>query len=388
MASASTSISQHIDDILECPVCCENFTDPRSLPCIHTYCLKCIKGFCSTTKPGGKVACPLCRKTFVVPEEGLNALPKNFFIEKMLQAKHMAAEENQEQVCDVCESDEIDKGRKIRAEMFCADCMERLCGDCARVHSKSKATRSHKQIAVEEIAQGKLDEVFSNSSPSYCEKHRDQVLNIYCNNCNTAACVVCYIASHKEHQCSDINEIVAQFRKRMSEDSDELVNGLDKVRVMLSSVETQGNELTQQVKEAEVQIKLEAQKLRKLVDDHEKTLLRELEVKCQMTVKKLTNLSHDLTQQIAFMSSLKKYTDQLLERGTGCDIAREGSSLHGRTKELVNLEDLEECRSDMHTISVNFEPVHLPEDEKSNFVGAVNITTEPQGNFSAINVQF
>jgi len=32
-----------VTDDAECSICTEVFTDPRVLPCLHTYCLKCIK---------------------------------------------------------------------------------------------------------------------------------------------------------------------------------------------------------------------------------------------------------------------------------------------------------------------------------------------------------
>ena len=87
MASAETSIIKQLGDVTECPICCESFTDPRSLPCIHAYCLKCIESYGRNNQPGSTMPCLLCRKEFMVPEGGLGALPRNFFIEKLLSVK-------------------------------------------------------------------------------------------------------------------------------------------------------------------------------------------------------------------------------------------------------------------------------------------------------------
>ena len=54
--------AKQLDDITECPICTEVYTDPRSLPCVHTYCLKCLKTISKDKPPGDEVACPLCRK--------------------------------------------------------------------------------------------------------------------------------------------------------------------------------------------------------------------------------------------------------------------------------------------------------------------------------------
>ena len=34
-----------VGDVTECPICAEVIVDSKVLPCIHTFCLKCLKGF-------------------------------------------------------------------------------------------------------------------------------------------------------------------------------------------------------------------------------------------------------------------------------------------------------------------------------------------------------
>jgi len=72
------SIAKQLDDIMECPICTEVYTDPRVLPCVHTYCLKCIKAWSRDKQLGDQLACPLCRKQFTVPCDGVGICPKIF----------------------------------------------------------------------------------------------------------------------------------------------------------------------------------------------------------------------------------------------------------------------------------------------------------------------
>jgi len=83
-----------LDDITECPICTEVYTDPRVLPCVHTYCLKCIEAWSKDKQPGDEVACPLCRKEFTLSSNGVVDLPKNFFVAKLLQMKELSSVEN------------------------------------------------------------------------------------------------------------------------------------------------------------------------------------------------------------------------------------------------------------------------------------------------------
>jgi hypothetical protein len=69
--------AKQLDDTTECSICTEVYTDPRVLPCFHTYCLKCIDAWGRDKKPGDSLACPLCRKDWVIPAEGIASLQKN-----------------------------------------------------------------------------------------------------------------------------------------------------------------------------------------------------------------------------------------------------------------------------------------------------------------------
>jgi len=93
---------KQLDDIMECPICTEVYTDPRVLPCVHTYCLKCIREYSKDKQPGDKLACPLCRKEFTLPSSGLNDLPKNFYVANVLEVKKLSSIESKTSLCDAC----------------------------------------------------------------------------------------------------------------------------------------------------------------------------------------------------------------------------------------------------------------------------------------------
>jgi hypothetical protein len=79
----SSKVKEKLNNLTECSVCAETYSDPRVLPCIHTYCLKCIEGFSKKKQPGDRVSCPLCRKDFIIPDNGINSLPKTDLTEQL-----------------------------------------------------------------------------------------------------------------------------------------------------------------------------------------------------------------------------------------------------------------------------------------------------------------
>ncbi len=51
--------------LLDCALCLEEFTDPKQLPCTHTFCLQCLEELIRT-HPGNKFPCPECRASVKV----------------------------------------------------------------------------------------------------------------------------------------------------------------------------------------------------------------------------------------------------------------------------------------------------------------------------------
>lgn len=78
------SLNQQIIDITECSICMDVFKDPRVLPCVHTFCLRCLEIFAKNQKPGSFLPCPLCRVSFTIPKEGLKDMPKNPLAQKLV----------------------------------------------------------------------------------------------------------------------------------------------------------------------------------------------------------------------------------------------------------------------------------------------------------------
>ena len=79
------TLLNNLHEELSCSVCMSKYTDPKQLPCLHSFCLRCLNGIQRTSGRRDKIACPECRQEFNVPDNGnLNALPTNFRINSLL----------------------------------------------------------------------------------------------------------------------------------------------------------------------------------------------------------------------------------------------------------------------------------------------------------------
>ena len=66
---------------VSCSVCSDIFTDPKHLPCLHSFCLHRLKQWHRTSHGCDTIRCPKCQAVSRIPESGdLKDLPTSFYI--------------------------------------------------------------------------------------------------------------------------------------------------------------------------------------------------------------------------------------------------------------------------------------------------------------------
>ena len=377
--------AKQLDDITECPICTEVYTDPRVLPCVHTYCLKCIEAWNKDKQPGDKLACPLCRKEFTLPTNGVSDLPKNFFVANFLQMKELSSVESKRSRCEACSGDEESESEVQNvASVYCVECQLKLCHICERGHKAIKLTQSHKLIAIGDKIN--VETLYQSMPPSYCDKHQDKNIEIYCVECKMAICMMCYIMCHNGHKCSDVNEVTDEFRKQMTGDVNNIEAGVEKCREMLQNVEKEKDGLNEQVTKTGVEISEKAEQLKQMIDVHKEKLMNELSSMKQKRMKEIESLREEIERQLLSMESYKKYADEVRQKGTACDIARAASGLHDRADELLMFDVIERTMADLGHAVVTFTSSDFVIDDVSKTLGKLRLTSVKEGVYTDLPV--
>ena len=133
MATASAAA-----DLATCPICLDLFENPKSLPCLHAVCLKCLRGLCRDMLPGDRATCPTCRKKFLIPRDGVGGLQHHFIVQQLVDEK-----DKQIQLRD----SSCDKHKDEQLKMYCHDCKENVCLICSAVNH-----RNHDRALITEVA--------------------------------------------------------------------------------------------------------------------------------------------------------------------------------------------------------------------------------------------
>ncbi|XP_022085056.1 tripartite motif-containing protein 45-like [Acanthaster planci] len=208
-----------------CGICKKRYSDPRLLPCLHTFCSSCLKTLSphlssreDPSSPGSSLSslgsgrssqhsviirCPTCDLEVDLPCKGPELLPVDFMVKKQLMLESLKPESG-ETVCDLCTDN-------AKAVSRCMECMVNVCGFCAQAHKRQRKTATHTVLSMHEA---RRHGAASLSCPVICLKHPQEELKMYCETCDQSVCRDCCLVEHREHLV-EYSEDVIQHHKRV-----------------------------------------------------------------------------------------------------------------------------------------------------------------------------
>lgn len=111
------TLLQNLHEELCCPVCKNTFTNPKQLPCLHSFCLHCLNELQRTSGTHGKIICPECRRDFRIRGSGKpKELPTNFRLNSLLDVYQIFSSDGTYLRCfgrPGCQEGEFDEPRGI-----------------------------------------------------------------------------------------------------------------------------------------------------------------------------------------------------------------------------------------------------------------------------------
>ena len=346
---------EELDDITTCCICTEAYTDPKALPCIHTFCMKCIQetGLKTNKGPGDEMPCPICRRLFKIPAEGFPGLPRHFIIERLIQvSKIITRSEMSRALCSAClEKSEEQQGKDTpEAYRNCVECKRNLCEECCIEHAKNKLTRNHKVVPIAEY-KGEKNVTPTDLTPIICELHRQRVLDVYCADCESVVCAICFIEDHKNHDGSHVDKYVDGFKEEIEMNAYAINQFRSTAQTKQAAILKMKEDIRVKVANLECDIASRADELKQLIDKHATTLLQDLRSMQQSNLKEIQLATDDIDAYLSCLETYNSYCQKIIAEGSASDTCRAFSYLSIRAGELyLQFQDL----SKTEVQSVNF----------------------------------
>ncbi|XP_075304721.1 tripartite motif-containing protein 16-like [Odontesthes bonariensis] len=298
-------------EMLQCSICLDLLKDPVTIPCGHSYCFHCVKGFWDGEDQKGIHSCPQCRQTFTArPVLGKSTMLAAL-VEQLKKTGLQAAPADhcyagaEDVACDVC------SGRKLKATKSCLSCLASYCEEHLQPHYDSAPLRKHKLVEPSK----KLQE-------NICSDH-DEVMKMFCRTDQKCICYLCSVEEHKGH---DTVSAAAERTERQRE------------------LEGSRQQIQQRIQDAEKDVKLLQQELEAIHRSADKTEEHSQEIFSQL-IRLLQKRSSDVKQQIRSQQEAEgRRVKELQEK-----LEQEITELKRKDAELQQLSHTEDHSQFLHS---------------------------------------
>ena len=307
---------------ITCGVCSKPYNDPRTLPCLHSFCLQCLHHEIEKSGSQQMFQCPICEQNTSIPVGGASVLPQNlhlgFEVEVAGYMSKMTS--NSDVACDQCA-----EGSSDPAVLFCCACHHFLCTFCLEHHKRNRMWSKHKIVGLDQEGARQLHTTMK-PRDHYCSQrnHEDNKLNFYCETCSLLVCLHCTRVTHKCHSVKEISTVAKTHQMEISgalEDAKEVVT-------KLTGAIDDNNRIIEQVeiskRTAFLAINQAFEILQQRLEERKRTLLSELEAH---SLSKTTALTLQKEQFEKMVGDIGHYTDmasQILQTHTDHEIVALG----------------------------------------------------------------
>ena len=313
---------------LSCSVCMCNYTDPKQLPCLHSFCLHCLNEIQRTSGRRDKIACPECRQEFNVPDNGnLAALPTNFRINSLLDVLVIKECSTTGVKCGNCD-------KRSKENHYCFQCCEFWCGECITFHNRMKANKDHYALALEDFQDHDFENILKR--PTFCAipGHGKKEIEFFCNICEVAICNACALTNHDGHEKILLEQaanerklrvksaIESQKRKRAQTKRSKIT----KLDESLSEVQEQAARVKRNVQEF-------ADSIITTIEAKKQEIFDDVERRTKASLQEIGKQKEEFEEQARRHESEIENTETLLKRSTSAQLMQPNELMDKLLKE-------------------------------------------------------
>ncbi|KAL9655520.1 hypothetical protein ABK040_002187 [Willaertia magna] len=365
-----TSFEEKIKEQLNCSICCDVLNKPKVLPCLHSFCLKCLQVLCENKT---LIHCPDCRKECNIPNGDVNELPNDFFKNSLIDQLTLITKKMK---CDDCDEDEA-----YEAIYCCKNCSMYLCDLHGMAHKKGKNTKNHSIVKLEEEKKivSEDNNLFQKAltKPIYCKKHEYEIIRLYCNTCESLICRDCALVDHYNHKFKFLPEaynehepIIVKSLSNTEEYENKLTIMINEVKLLKDKLNLNKNLALDKSKDLFTQLK-------QTLNEREDKITNEILLKFKEKDKEFITKLNELETQLEMIKSSYNYVKQALEKEDKAQVLSMKKIFVNRLEELNN-SDILQCKTNDTLV------FHIKNDILEIFkkliddTGSVTVTTKEE----------
>ena len=316
------TLLNNLHEEISCSVCMCKYTDPKQLPCLHSFCLHCLNGIQRTSGRRDKIACPECRQEFNVPDNGnLAALPTNFRINSLLDVLAIQECNTTGVKCGNCDE-------RTRQSHYCFQCYAFWCEECIGLHNRIRANNDHYSLALEEFREQDFENILKR--PSFCgiPGHGKKEMEFFCKICEVAICNACALLDHEGHAKMPLEMAANERKVRLKSAIDSQKKRAEAKKSQIEKL----NEYCNEVQERAACVKRNAQEyadsIHAAIEAKKLEIFDDVERRAQLSLEHIGLQKDKLVEQVKQYESEIERTETIIKRSTSAEIMQPNDVLN------------------------------------------------------------
>lgn len=296
------------DDFLNCENCKKEYDEkthiPRVLPCLHTYCQRCL----GDITRDWTVVCPSCKSQHHIPGDNVGNFPKDNTRRSLRDFFHLK-KKGQRVSCRDCPDSGV-------AAFFCKECYSFMCHECRKAHLRNFMSRNHNIVLLDQIQNSGI-EPFLRSETCDRQGHDGQALVYYCvsKTCNKPVCKMCTVLEHQADRGHIVRRLADAYEDHKMQISDLVKQVEDKVtlsKTVMMETEDEMRNLDKKQTDITKEIDHEVDEGIHMLEIRRRELKDTLKEKCKKKRSVLQSQREGLKYNLSLMTSAKEFSSHIM----------------------------------------------------------------------------
>ena len=308
------TLLDNLHDEVSCSVCMCTFTDPKQLPCLHSFCLHCLNGIQRTSGLHGKITCPECKRQFEIPGSGNpSELPTNVRINSLLDVLSIKECSTANVKCGNCD-------KRSAQTLYCFQCCSFWCKQCILGHNIIRTNKEHKTLLLKDFQDQDFEAVLKR--PAICQKkhHEKEELKFFCRGCKVAICNTCAVTLHEGHGKMPLQEATDARKIQINSMISSLKDKMVEKRKEVEQFNQKSMEVQAQVADVKSQVQTNVDQMIAIIEARKQTVFDAVDNQAKESLETLSQKKGEVENQVKIIESAIEQTESLMKRNFSTEI--------------------------------------------------------------------
>ena len=323
-------------------MCLDHYTNPKTLPCLHSFCQHCLEGLPLDKKNETYyLSCPTCHHYTELPEEGVGDFPVAFTLNNLKEIYSVMKKvaDPQQVTCDNCTT--------ANATGYCKDCSQFLCTECISTHKKWALFANHQLISLDEMATSissnpHLLAPAKQEATLTCSTHNKK-MKLYCETCDSIICRDCTVRTHKDHEYDLVSASYTKHCQELEGSLNPIKRKIETLKKVLSALAEREGEIRERGEGVLEEIHEMVEEMMNVLRQSERKLIEQARMVTDAKLKLLSEQVKSAEMSLSLLENVEDYVEQSLKTGSPQQVLRSKKQMMERMSEVTaqfNVEEL------------------------------------------------